>query len=164
MKFTHLFLYVVLAVFSLFSLTACDKMDENGPFEGYWLLMDYDGYDGNRCPEGTMHTPITEGGNYPTDIPTATQQTIVWGVRNELIEIRNFAYPDHYFCHFTRNASELQLTDLFRNDGSNDTRIELSEAPAEFCIPADGRFIIVQLDNKHLQLKAEGITLTFKKN
>lgn len=142
--------------------TACDKMDDNGPFEGNWLLMERAGY---TEPEGEPdRTPINEGGHWPTNIDTNCKHVIVWCVRNQLIQARDLQTSEYYFFLFTRTDSNLQIDAAFHNDGSNDTKIELTEVPDKFCIPEDGHFSIVQLDSKAMVLKSTDVTLTFKKN
>lgn len=164
MKLLRISLYITLFVATITGLAGCDKMDDNGPFEGYWLLMDYDGYDGNRIGDISAESLVTEGGNLITDIETQTAKTITWGVRNQLIQISNLNNRVRYFCHFSRNYHELILLDAYANDGSNDTKIEFSEMAEYLCIPDDGKFEIVSLTNKQMVLKADSVTMTFKKN
>lgn len=164
MKSSHLFIYIALFVASLTIFAGCDKMDDNGPFEGYWVLMEYDGYDGNQAGDLSTETLITEGGDLINDLGAQTSENITWGVRNQLLLIRNQTLYNQYFCHFTRNAHELVILDAYANDGSNDTKIGLSELPENLCIPADGKFAIVTLTKKKMVLKANGVTMTFKKN
>lgn len=163
MNIRHLLTLLLLLPLSL--LTSCDKMDDNGIFEGCWLLLDYEGYEGNRpTADPDTQTLVIEGGPLLTDIPTNTQEIITWSVRNQLMQLRNQTKGTQYYCHFTRTDHDLTLTDAFYNDGSNDTRIELTDMPAHFCIPADGHFDIASLTSKELILKSGSVTLTFKRN
>lgn len=166
MKIFHKILYLPLLVLAMLSIGGCDKLDDNGPFEGYWLLLDTEGYDGNRVTDHTGQTLVTEGGHLSTDIDTQLQQTIVWCVRNELIEIHNLnqSTTSFYFCHFLRTTTNLTLTEVFHNDGSNDTKVDFTDMPENLCIPADGKFEVLSLTNKEMSLKANGVTLKFKKN
>lgn len=157
-------LYIPFLIIAALCLGSCDKLDDNGPFEGYWVLLDYDGYEGNMVGDISSESIIPEGGHLITDFPTNTRQTIIWCVRNGLIEMRSLSTTDFYFMRFTRTDKELVITEVFYNDGSNDKAIERYEIPEIFCIPADGRFAILQLDGKGMTLKGEDVTLTFKKN
>lgn len=159
----HIF-YIFTIIFAcLFGLTSCDEMDQNGAFEGYWLLTERIGYEEPES-DGVRPTTIPEGGSSVTDIALNTKDVIAWSVRNDLIQVRYFARYEYYFFTFTRNNHELQLKKAYLNDGSNDTEVTFSDIPEKFCIPSDGRFEIVSLDSKGMKLKGENITLVFKKN
>lgn len=164
MKFSHISLYIIGLLTSIVGITSCDKMDDNGPFEGYWLLMDYDGYDGNRAGDLSSESLVTEGGQLMQDLGAQTKEVITWSVRNQLIQIRNQTLGVQHYCHFSRTAHELTLLDAYFNDGSNDTKMELTEMPENLCIPADGKFDIVSLTSKTMVLKAGNVTMTFRKN
>lgn len=154
-------LYMLLAiVFGTLGITSCDKMDDNGVFYGYWLLTDAVGPDGSleAVPEQGTTSVNTEL------IDFNMSHAITWAVRNELIMLRDYKKSDYYFFTFTRDTNSLQLNSAFYNDGSNDKKVEFSEIPAEYYIPADGRYSILTLDNKSLVLKTDNVTLTFKKN
>lgn len=154
-------LYMIIAiVIGTMSVVSCDKMDDNGPFYGYWLLTDAVGPDGPLSPAPEEGTQFVN--NDVIDINM--NRVVTWGVRNELIMIRDYKKSDYYFFTFTRDANTLQLIAAYHNDGSNDTQIEFADIPAELFIPHNGRFSILTLDNKSLVLKADDITLTFKKN
>lgn len=157
-------LYLPCLIIMALSFGSCDKLDDNGPFEGYWVLLDYEGYEGNKAGDTYSETTIPEGGHLVTDFPTNTHQTIIWCVRNSLIEMRSLSTTDFYFMRFTRTDKELTITEVFYNDGSNDKAIDRSEIPEIFCIPANGRFSIRQLDGKGMTLESEDVTLKFKKN
>lgn len=159
-----LFLILTQALF-----LACDKMDDNGPFEGNWLLTNCSAYpEADNTEEKTF--VYEKEGKWQTDISVNIPYVIVWSVRNELIQVRNFQNSNYYFFTFTRTAHELQLEKAFFNDGSNDTLIaDYSNAannnvPQDLFIPIDGRFSIEVLDSKQMVLEGGGITLTFKKN
>lgn len=161
MKFLITRLYILLAiVVSALSITSCDKMDDNGVFYGYWLLTDAAG------PEGSLETAPEQGTpSVNTEvIDFNMSRTITWGVRNELIVVHEIGKLDYYFFTFTRDELTLQLREAFYNDGSNDTKIELSEIPAHFYIPADGLYRIINLDGDGMALKYGDVTLTFKSN
>lgn len=164
MKSTHNILYILFALITMMGLTSCDKMDDNGPFEGCWLLLDYEGYEGNKPVNPESQKLVTEGGTLLTDLPVNTQEIITWSVRNQLIQIRNQSKGTQYYFHFTRTDRSLLLTDAFYNDGSQDTKIELTELPPHFCIPADGHFDVPTLTSTTMVLKAGEVTMTFKKN
>lgn len=164
MKFSHISLYIIGLLASLVSFASCDKMDDNGPFEGYWLLMDYDGYDGNRVEDLSTETLVTEGGYLINDLGAQTKEVITWSVRNQLIQIRNQTLGTQYYCHFSRTTCELTLLDAYFNDGSNDTKVEFTEMAENLCIPADGKFEVISLTRKAMVLKAGTVTITFKKN
>lgn len=164
MNICRKYIYIPLLVLATLSLCCCDKLDDNGPFEGYWVLIDTEGYEGNKAQDISNASLIPEGGHIITDFPTNTHQTIIWSVRNELIEMRSLSTTDFYFMRFTRTNKELIITEAYYNDGSNDTAITLSQIPEIFCIPDDGHFNILLLDNKGMKLMSSAVTLTFKKN
>lgn len=149
---------------------ACDKMDDNGPFEGNWLLTYCSAYP--ESDNTATHSPVNEeGGQWQTDISVNTPYVIVWSVRNELIQVRNFQTSNYYYFTFTRTDHDLQLEKAFFNDGSNDTLVaDYSNAavgdglPQDLFIPADGHFTIVTLDSRQMVLEGGGVTLLFKKN
>lgn len=164
MNILHKIKYLPILILAALSFGSCDKLDDNGPFEGYWVLLDYEGYEGNKVGDISSETTIPDGGHLVTDFPTNTHQTIIWCVRNSLIEMRSLSTTDFYFMRFTRTDKELVITEVFYNDGSNDKAIQRSDIPEIFCIPADGHFAILQLDAKGMILQGEAATLTFKKN
>lgn len=134
-------LYTLFALTLMLFATSCDRMDDNGTFEGYWHLTE--------C-EGAALTPGTD---------------IAWGVRNELIQFNDLRGPlSYYYATFRRTDHELQFLELCVNDGTNDTPITFDEVPEKFHIPADGRFDIITLNNHEMVLKADNVTLRFKKN
>lgn len=164
MKLSHIYLYIIALLTTIAGVTSCDKLDDNGPFEGYWLLMDYDGYDGNRVEDLSTETLVTEGGYLINDLGAQTKEVITWSVRNQLIQIRNQTRNWQYHCRFSRTAHELTLIDAYFNDGSNDTKVEFTEMAENLCIPADGKFEVISLTRKAMVLKAGTVTITFKKN
>lgn len=161
MKISISRIYLLLAVLiGMLTFSSCDKMDDNGPFYGYWLLTDVEGPDG---PLGTAPENGTETVN--TDlIDFNMPRTITWGVRNELIVIHEINQADYYFFTFTRTDKELQLREAYFNDGSNDKLIEFSEVPEKYFVPADGHFDVVNLDGNGMTLKYDDLTLKLKKN
>lgn len=161
MKISFSHLYLLLAVLiGMLTFSSCDKMDDNGPFYGYWLLTDVEGPDG---PLGTAPENGTETVN--TDlIDFNMPRTITWGVRNELIVIHEINQADYYFFTFTRTDKELQLREAYFNDGSNDKLIPFTEVPAKYYVPADGHFDVVNLDGNGMTLKYDDLTLKLKKN
>lgn len=161
MKISISRIYLLLAVLiGMLTFSSCDKMDDNGPFYGYWLLTDVEGPDG---PLGTAPENGTETVN--TDlIDFNMPRTITWGVRNELIVIHEINQADYYFFTFTRTDKELQLREAYHNDGSNDKLIEFSEVPEKYFVPADGHYDVVNLDGNGMTLKYDDLTLKLKKN
>lgn len=154
-------LYFLLAIMAgTLSFCSCDKMDDNGVFYGYWLLTDAAGPEGSLEAAPELGTPTVN----TEHIDFNMSRTITWGVRNELIVLHEIGQLDYYFFTFTRDEHTLQLHEAYYNDGSNDTKTELSEIPAYFYIPADGKFQIVRLDNDGMVLKYGDTTLTFKNN
>lgn len=156
---TSIFIATICAI----GLLSCDKMDDNGPFEGYWLLTERDGYQEADFDPNTR-IPVTEGGHTPSDIQVTTSDYITWGVRNNLIQMRNLQKGVFFYYTFTRTDNDLNLTSAYQNDGTNDTKLEFGEIPAEFCIPADGHFSIVSLTRSEMILQSGDIKLKFKKN
>lgn len=159
----HIFYIFTIIFAGLFGLTSCDEMDQNGAFEGYWLLTEREGYEEPKN-DGVRPTTLPEGGTSATDIQINTSEIITWGVRNDLIAVRNLRQDVQYYFTFTRSEKELQLHDAYQNDGSNDTKLNFEDLPANFCIPTDGRFDIISLDSKGMVLKGQVYTLHFKKN
>lgn len=157
----HLLSRILLALCTVLgatSLTSCDKMDDNGPFYGYWILTRVDG------PEGCIGTlPVQGTASAETDEPLLAR-TITWGVRNELLQLHDMREVDFYYFTFTRTDKELQLNAAFYNDGSNDTAIHFDEVPEKFFVPADGHYRIKDLDGEAMVLEGGDLTLTFKKN
>lgn len=152
-------LYILLAIMaSTLTFSACDKMDDNGVFYGYWLLTDAAGPEGSLEAAPELGTPTVN----TEVIDFNMSRTITWGVRNELIVLHEVGKLDYYFFTFTRDEHSLQLYEAFYNDGSNDKKVDLSEIPAHYYIPADGRFQIERLDSKAMVLKYDDVTLTFK--
>lgn len=147
-------LFILLAT----AVTSCNKMDDNGPFDGYWLITQVENADGIV---GT--TPGQATADNANDAPPL-KNIITWGVRNELIQVHDNYELDFYYFTFTRTDKELQLNAAFHNDGSNDTPVKFDEIPAKFFIPADGHFAVKTLDSKAMVLQSNGLTLTFKKN
>ena len=89
-----LFLILTQALF-----LACDKMDDNGPFEGNWLLTNCSAYpEADNTEEKTF--VYEKEGKWQTDISVNTPYVIVWSVRNELIQVRNFQNSNYYFFTF----------------------------------------------------------------
>lgn len=166
----HTFITALLVILMQALFLSCDKMDDNGPFEGNWLLTHCSAYpEADNTAEKTLVNE--EGGKWQTDISTNTPYVVVWSVRNELIQLRNFQNSNYYYFTFTRTAHDLQLEKAFFNDGSNDTLIADyrnasadNEVPEDFFIPADGHFDIKALDGRQMVLEGGGVTLTFKKN
>lgn len=155
------FSYILLAVFAIVgaaTLNSCDKMDDNGPFDGYWLLTQVE------SPEGIVGTTPGQGAASDDADAPLLEKTITWGVRNELIQAHDNNELDFYYFTFTRTDKELQLNAAFHNDGSNDTPVKFDEIPAKFFIPADGHFVVKTLNSKAMVLQSNGLTLTFKKN
>lgn len=157
--FTRLYILFVIVVSAL-SIVSCDKMDDNGVFYGYWLLTDAAG------PEGSLEVAPEQG---TTSVNTELidfnmSRTITWGVRNELIVVHEIGKGDYYFFTFTCNERTLQLHEAYHNDGSNDTKVDFSEIPAEYYVPADGHYDVISLDSKGMMLRAGELTLTFKNN
>lgn len=157
--FSRLFIFISVLT-GVFAFDACDKLDDNGPFYAYWLLTDAEGPDGPLSQRPELGVPGVNNDNIEVNFA----KNITWAVRNELIMLRDYQKSDYYFFTFTRDAHSLQLNSAFHNDGSNDKKIEFSEVPAEFFIPADGHFDVVTLDAKSMVLRAGEITLTFKRN
>lgn len=158
-SFSHLYLLLAVMIGAL-TMTSCDKLDDNGTFYGYWLLTYVEGPDG---PIGTAPELGTETVN--TDlIEFNMPRTITWGVRNELIVLHEITKADYYFFTFTRDEHNLQLREAYYNDGSNDTKIEFSEVPEKYYVPADGHYDVISLDSKGMVLRAGELTLTFKNN
>lgn len=158
-SFSHLYLLFAVMIGAL-TMTSCDKLDDNGTFYGYWLLTDVEGPDG---PIGTVPELGTETVN--TDlIEFNMPRTITWGVRNELIVVHEIGKGDYYFFTFTCNERTLQLHEAYHNDGSNDTKVDFSEIPAEYYVPTDGHYDVISLDSKGMVLRAGELTLTFKNN
>lgn len=147
-KFHHLlYIFIVVAYIFVGGAVAllpcsCDRMDDNGRFEGYWHLVEREG----------------------SEILANDKADITWGVRNELIQIDDLREKDLYYCTFTRSEHHLQLLSAFKNDGSNDTEIAFSSFPAKFCIPEDGEFEVVELNAHEMKLRSPKGTLRFKKN
>lgn len=156
---SHIFLLFATFV-GLLSLGSCDKLDDNGDFYAYWLLTDAEDANGPIGERPELGLPGVDNDNVVVNL----DKNITWAVRNELIMLRNYQKSDYYFFTFTRDAHTLQLTSAFHNDGSNDTKIDFTEVPAEFFIPADGRFDVITLDGKSMVLRAGDVTLTFKRN
>lgn len=160
-SFSHIYFLLAVLIGSL-SIASCDKMDDNGPFYGYWLLTDVEG------PEGPIGTAPEKGSTtVNTDlIDFNMPRTITWGVRNELIVIHEINQADYYFFTFTRTDKELQLREAYHNDGSKDKLIEFSEVPEKFYVPADGHYDVVNLDGNGMTLRSGslGLTLKLKKN
>lgn len=159
----HIFYIFAIIFAGLFGLASCDEMDQNGAFEGYWLLTEREGYEEPEN-DGARPTTIPEGGSAYTDIETEISDVITWGVRNDLIVITRMPSTEQYYFTFTRNEKELQLHEAFFNDGSNDTKVEFADLPKYFCIPSDGHFDIISLNGKKMVLKSNNITLVFKNN
>lgn len=147
-------------VMCLVTVMSCDKHDDNGPFYGNWLLTDVIG------PDGPMSAaPETGFSEVNTDkIEINVDKIVSWAVRNDLIMMRNYEGVDFYFFTFTRDAKAIQFHGAFYNDGSNDKKIEFSEVPAKYRVPADGHFDVVSMDRKGMVLRTGDITLKFKKN
>lgn len=138
----HLLYIFITGILTLNSLS-CDRMDDNGPFEGYWHLVDCEG-------ETAVLDPKSD---------------ITWGVRNELIQMQDLRTGAiYYFCTFKRTKHLLELLEVFENDGTNDTKIDFSKIPEKYHVPADGRFEIVTLNGHELMLRSPQGTLRFKKN
>lgn len=163
MKISLSRIFLLLAIMiGTMTFTSCDKMDDNGPFYGYWLLTNVEGPDG---PIGTAPEKGSETVN--TDlIDFNMPRTITWAVRNELIVFHEINQSDYYFFTFTRDEHNLQLHKAYHNDGSKDKLIEFSEVPEKFYVPADGHYDVVSLGGKGLVLRAGelGLTLKLKKN
>lgn len=159
-KFISHVLFLFAACASLLSLGACDKLDDNGDFYAYWVLTNAENANGPLGERPELGLPGVDNDNVEVNL----DKNITWAVRNELIMLRDYQKSDYYFFTFTRDAHSLQFTSAFHNDGSNDTKIDFTEVPAEFLIPADGRFDIVTLDSKSMVLRADEVTLTFKRN
>lgn len=161
MKASFYRIYLLLAVIiGALTMASCDKMDDNGPFYGYWVLTDVDG------PDGPLGTAPEQGSTtVNTDlIDFNMPRTVTWGVRNELIVLHEINQADYYFFTFSRTDKELQLHEVYHNDGSNDKKISFSEIPTKYYIPADGHFDVVNLDSKGMVLRTGDLTLTFKNN
>lgn len=161
MKISISRIYLLLAVLiGMLTFSSCDKMDDNGPFYGYWLLTDVEG------PDGPLGTAPEQGSTtVNTDlIDFNMPRTVTWGVRNELIVLHEINQADYYFFTFSRTDKELQLREAYFNDGSNDKLIEFSEVPEKYFVPADGHFDVVNLDGNGMTLKYDDLTLKLKKN
>lgn len=159
----HLYIRLLsflVAITGILYLTSCDKLDDNGPFCGYWLLTDIEG------PDGALGEPSKNNDvHVNTDIIDVNSQNVVTiSVRNELLVIHDMARPGFYFCTFTRDSHSLQLLSVYYNDGSNDSLIHFEDIPASYYVPADGHYDIVNLDSKSMILAYDNLTLTFKKN
>lgn len=135
-------LYIFIACLVMLTSFSCDRMDDNGPFEGYWHLV--------SCEGGTSSL--------------APNSDITWGVRNELIQMNDLRGSLYYYCTFRRTDHQLELLEAFENDGTNDTKIELSMIPAQFWIPDNGKFEIIELNSHRMVIKSPKATLHFKKN
>lgn len=126
-------------------VAACNKMDDNGPFEGQWVLTSVEG--SAEFADASVLPPL------------------VWGVRNELIQMSHRASSNFLYARFERNDARLVLTEIYENDGSNDVRVtDYAAIPAGFLVPDDGKYQIIRLDDHRMQLKAGELVLDFKKN
>lgn len=137
-RFIILFSTIVATLLPL----SCDRMDDNGPFEGYWILVEREGY----------------------GEPLSTKSYITWGVRNELVQVVDTREAKYYYMTFKRTPQSLDLDQVSANDGSKDVLIDFKDIPAKFCIPDDGHFDIVTLNSREMVLRSSKATLRFKKN
>ena len=136
-------LMLAMAV-AMITLTACDKIDDNGDFGGYWILETLENLEGEDITPTTSH--------------------LAWAIHKELLEMRDLNEgKTSYFFTFSRSEKTLQLTSSFFNDGSNDTKVENTDIPEFFRVPADGHYDILYLSNSKLILKTNTLTYTFRK-
>lgn len=127
------------------ALAACDKVDDNGDFGGYWRLEAY----GPDADPGALAAP----------------KSITWGVRCNVIEVRRlFGTPPggkegKYYYTFVRNGDVLQLTAAYECRTQSDVAVPFSELPADWAIPHDGRLKVLQLSRSTLVLEGRDATV-----
>lgn len=153
-------LLATLVLVALTTLSGCTKLDDNGEFYGYWLLVERSG------------TATTTPERYDVSLNVNTDninlqegRVITWAVRGEVIMVRDLAQSDYYFFRFTRTDDALIFSEAFCNDGTSDQPITFDHLPEEFGIPENGRLTILTLTHNRLELEGrDGIHLYFKKN
>lgn len=136
--------WLVLALFALFALAACDNMrDNNGDLGGMWQLTEW-------RDKATL------------EVKANKDSAIYYSFHRDLMKIQNYRHKGaEFFMYFTHAGQTLTVDSAYQFN-PRDKRVPLDDL-APYGVPADGRFSVLQLTDERLVLDAPTHTLTFRK-
>lgn len=132
----------VFLLFAFCFFASCDnKWDKNGDLDGMWQM--------------------TEWRNTETQRVVATQEDgFYYSIQQQLIKFQTTDRNSHYLAYFTHTGDSLFIASP--TEWPSNTVRPMTELE-KYGVPADGRFHIDVLNNKHMVLSTETQTLTFRK-
>ena len=139
MKRHTIYSILILCVTWLFA--SCENMrDDNGDLGGTWQLLEW------RDSQGQLLA--------------SKEDLIFYSIRKELLRVRIHDGSDYYHTYFQHTKDSLVL--YYPVSYMKDSVVPLSELQ-RYGVPADGRFHIDLLNNKHLMLSSDEGKLSFRK-
>lgn len=134
-------LTILFILTTIFSLSSCDKLPENGKLDGMWQLVQID------TEEGSNHA--------------VKEQRLYYSVQLKLITLRGMSGSKYILGRFKHEGNTLSLYD-FRT-GGDEKPCSLEDLKPYGIYSAEPTFEVEKLTGSEMILKSEEATLYFRK-
>ncbi len=133
---------LLLSMALALTLTACDKVDENGDLGGMWQLLSQTRRD---APDVAVRT---------------ADDRIFFSFRNELLKTQCMSENEYFLSLFRHHGDSIFLDSSYAVPGDS---LVSPEALARYGVDATGRFRVESLTSERLVLSNAESVLTFRK-
>ena len=136
--------FIVYSLLFTFSLSSCDKLDENGAFDGNWQLTEW-------RDNATNHV-----------LADRYTKRIYYAVKLNIIQMRDYSkpYDTWHLSYFHRSNDSLYIDKVYHRPFD---REEPVDSLALYGCAPEGRYAFIKLTHDDMILRNSLYTLTFRK-